>query len=79
MKNDWTQYQDISESYKVTMLTATFALTKNIVIESLRGDYLFIHDKYYKTPKHDLLNLLRDNMVSDKPICVELTLEESDL
>ena len=79
MINDWTQYQDINESYRRTILTATFALTKDNVINALRCDYVFIQDKYYKTPKHDLLNLLQQDIVSNKAICVELELEQSDL
>ena len=79
MTNDWTRYFDFKESSERTILSATLALTKNDVIDGLRVDYIFINGKFYRTPKSDLLDLLRDDVLSDKAICVELELEETDL
>lgn len=79
MANNWSKYLDLSESSKRRILTANLALTKNDVLDALRQDYIFINDAYYRTPKYDLLDLLRDDVLSDKPICVELELEEVEL
>jgi prepilin-type processing-associated H-X9-DG protein len=79
MTIDWTKLQDYKEVSERTILTATFALTKNAVIDSLKSNYVFVDGHYYRTPKNDLLDLLRDDVLSDSPICVELELEKKEL
>jgi hypothetical protein len=76
---DWSNYLDLSESSKRRILTANLALNKEDVLNALRYDYILINSVYYRTPKHDLLDLLRDDVLSDKSICVELELEEVEL
>jgi hypothetical protein len=76
---DWSNYLDLSESSKRRILTANLALNKEDVLNALRYDYILINSVYYRTPKYDLLDLLRDDVLSDKSICVELELEEVEL
>lgn len=70
---DYGKFLDFSEMYNKSILIASFYLDKNIVLDTLKHNSILICGKEYKTPKNDLIDLLRDDVL---PCLVELQLEE---